>query len=427
MDGVERKTTIGEEKAGDYRTDCVRFPSIQAYRHIVDDVRKTARKMGLSDLPTITFKGTVKMHGANVGVGLTRDGRMWVQSRRRVISPMDDYVGVATHMKRHNTIVRGILERALKASRDEAVAAVMYGEWVGRGVQKGVALSEVDPIFVALKIKQVYSHGDDVVEVDDGDGGTRHSRLPHWLPEELLNSVHHPEARLYNKNEFPQYSVTIDFANPAGAQEQLDTITADVERCCPVGKFFGVEGTGEGVVWVSQPGSGFPGTYTFKVKGEKHAMVKSSRKQKTLTPVDMEQVAGATEFAEYAVTPARCEQGVDEVFTKEGVKPTRRGCGAFIKWMVGDVDKEEGDVAVRNNVNVGLAKKAVSTAARKWFFAYLEALSEADAIVGTGAGAGAGAGEGASAGVAVEGAGEDTAATEEAHTEPKPAVVTGGE
>ena len=133
-----------------------------------------------------------------------------------------------------------------------------------------------------------------------------------------------------------------------------------VEEECPVGKAFGNSGTGEGIVWKCDTEKG---TIRFKVKGEKH----SSSKVKTLAPVDTEKLNSVREFAEYAVTESRLEQGIEKVFTSINEEIDIKKLGNFLKWIANDVIKEELDTLKDNGLEPKDVTSAISNIARNWF------------------------------------------------------------
>ena len=139
---------------------------------------------------------------------------------------------------------------------------------------------------------------------------------------------------IYRIIDFPTYSIEIDFSNPNLSINTMTEITEEVEKECPVGKHFGNEGIGEGVVWSCSYFEG--GFLNFKVKGEKH----SSSKVKKLASVDTEKVANIQKFVDYAVTESRLNQAVEQVFTINSQTPDIKGMGDFIRWVVNDVVKE---------------------------------------------------------------------------------------
>lgn len=207
----------------------------------------------------------------------------------------------------------------------------MYGEWCGKAIQKGVGVSELDKMFVIFAVK-----ADDV-----------------WL--DVTPSIMY--ERIFHVKQFPHWTMEIDFNNPELSQTRLVELTNMVEDECPVAKHFGVSGVGEGIVW-STPDRRF----CFKVKGEKHSVTKV----KTLAEVDVEMVNGVAAFVDYAVTDARLQQGLD-VLRQRGIEIDQKATGEFLKWVVGDVIKEESDTLVGNGLDVKMVNKAISQKARIWF------------------------------------------------------------
>lgn len=74
---------------------------------------------------------------------------------------------------------------------------------------------------------------------------------------------------IYFVTQFETFEIEIDFNKPELAQERLIEITEQVEKECPVGKFFDVSGVGEGVVWDKIGAT--TSEFRFKVKGDAHA------------------------------------------------------------------------------------------------------------------------------------------------------------
>jgi hypothetical protein len=130
-----------------------------------------------------------------------------------------------------------------------------------------------------------------------------------------------------------------------------------------VAKAMGVDGIGEGVVWQCVSPDWESPDFAFKVKGEKH----SASKVKTLAAIDVELVASLREFAEKTVTENRCRQGIDKL--REAHHPLdRSSLGHFIKWVSGDVEKEESDTAKDSGIDMKKAAGEITKAARTWFF-----------------------------------------------------------
>ena len=68
----------------------LKFPSIEQFRKVVKDVNFKSEFQGVKEdgslimdptapRPTITFKGTVKIHGTNASVCWNKDSELWIQ------------------------------------------------------------------------------------------------------------------------------------------------------------------------------------------------------------------------------------------------------------------------------------------------------------------------------------------------------------
>ena len=156
--------------------------------------------------------------------------------------------------------------------------------------------------------------------------------------------------------------IDIDFNQPELSQNKLVEYTDAVEKECPVGKTFGISGTGEGIVWEHISNQ----RYIFKVKGEKH----QNSRVKTLTTVDTESIENINSFIEYAVTENRLKQGIDKM-RELGLPIEPKTTGDYLRWVYNDVVKEETDTMVANNIDPKKIGAAVSAKARMFWLNYL--------------------------------------------------------
>jgi hypothetical protein len=315
------------------------FSKIGQFRNVVKVVKDQCEHH-FKPLPVLEFKGTVKLHGTNAAVGLSKDGKFWTQSRSSIITPMKDNAGFSNYAYKHKAEFISILSKHL-GDNDRVI---MYGEWCGEGIQKGVGICEVSKRFVVFALKGLSAD-------EDSDKGT-------WLP--MVISLDMPLINLYFINNFQQYSIKIDFNYPEASTEELIALTIKVEDECPVSKRFGVEGIGEGIVWSC-------GDYRFKVKGEKHANSKVS----TLKPkvaIAPEVLKARKDFLEYAVTEARLNQGL------ENVELVDKSIGKFIGWISKDVWAEEKDVLEASGLTMKDVSGLIIKKSRSWFIDKLNAL-----------------------------------------------------
>lgn len=310
-----------------------KFGSIEQFRNVVKSVRLQHDYKGKDNLlnplylnttpyPTLKFEGTVKLHGTNGGIVLYKDGSIKYQSRERELSLGSDNMGFMTYMS-------GVdLYPLFEGIQFEDYIAI-YGEWCGRGIQKGVGISELDRMFV------IFSCRVDGELID-------------------LSGRDIKESRIYNISNFKKFEIDIDFNEPEMSQNKLIEWTLDVERECPVAKKFGVSGIGEGIVFrcVERP------ELVFKSKGEKH----SSSKVKKLNSVDTELLESMKEFVEYACTENRLKQGLEHVESID-IKNT----GDFVRWVCNDILKEESDTLVKNNIEWKKVAPMISKKASSYF------------------------------------------------------------
>jgi len=227
---------------------------------------------------------------------------------------------------------------------------VIYGEWAGGNIQKGVGICNVKKQFYPFLLKY-FKGGVEVERVTPygGDNG--------WLYNE--------EIGIFPITRFQTFSIDINFNHPGDFQNELARLTEEVEQECPVAKAFGFSGIGEGIVWTADWNGK---QYRFKVKGEKH----SSSKVKTLASVDTDKINSCKEFAEYAVTDSRFSQAIEKVFGEEPLDVKR--IGEVLKWMNSDIVKEEIDTLSNNGLEYKDVVKYVAEATKKRFFDLYNAL-----------------------------------------------------
>lgn len=193
------------------------FPKIPQFRNIKKDLQYLSEK---NPLPSFIFEGTIKLHGTNAAVGYDAEsGTIYCQSRRRIITPEEDNMGFAAWVMSEEALWKRYFQEVFYGE-----SALLFGEWCGEGIQKGVAISSIPKMFV---IFEGYCEG--------------------WESVRAYPEV--PLANTYNIYDFPLYTATIDADSPELATERLRSFTEKVEECCPVGEALaGTKGTGEGVV-----------------------------------------------------------------------------------------------------------------------------------------------------------------------------------
>ena len=350
------------------RTKVYSFPEIEQFRNVIQAVKYRAQIIGKDEngvaifdetlpLPTLKFKGTVKLHGTNFGVVLDNIDGFSTQSRENIITPMKDNAGSAAFAYSKKDIITGLITSLAEFNNVDLNnnTIVLYCEWVGKGVQAKVGISKIDKSMVIFSRAKV-------VPFDE-------TKESYWITTsingETLKSI---ENRIYNIDDYKTYEIDIDFNNPKESAEKLANIVTEIETECPVAKALGIEGTGEGVVlecitdgWTSK-------RFTFKCKGLEHSLKKTNKEK---VPIDVEKINSITEFINEYVSENRLLQGLDKL-AENNLKVEIKNIGFFLKWIYNDIIKEELDTIINNNLIPKDLSSPISNKARIWFIKKLD-------------------------------------------------------
>ena len=288
--------------------------------------------------PVVEYRAKVKLHGTNCAVQITPDG-IAAQSRTQMLTPDADHMGFAAWAYGN-----------LAYWRQLTPGLVVFGEWCGPGVAKGMAISQAkSKLFCVFAIQSA----DRMIYEPEAI----RALLPAGEPAELHVLPWEGDA------------FVIDF----GSRDALKAVAHDlnarvdeVEREDPWAKrVLGISGLGEGLVLYPTRIDGAPALdaariaqLMFKAKGEKHRTAGRSAVQ-----VDATAAASIAEFVAQMVTPARLEQGLAAVGGVRDAKKT----GAFITWIADDVKKESVAELEASGLTWSKVDSAVKAAARTWF------------------------------------------------------------
>ena len=333
------------------------YRSINQFRNTVKYVNQVSKITGTTP-PRIAFDITTKIHGTNGGIKIHGDGTVEAMSRKNLLVDGADNHGFAkfvetnkNHFQRYTPL-------------DKSDTTYIFGEWCGKGIQSGVAVSEVEKTFVMFESV-----------IEDVDGNIKPRPLREVYNELNAAPMHRPymeelnNDRIYFIWQFHNELITIDFADTLDVGNKLNymvDLVAKIEAECPVGKYFGIESTGEGIVVkpVSTPANFRFGDLCFKVKGKKH----SNSKVKTTASVDVEALASLHEFLDYAVTPNRVAQAVFELGVDVDSPSAQSRTGDVIKWVIVDVIKEESDTMEESGIDRKILGKNAPAVVRNHFF-----------------------------------------------------------
>ncbi len=334
-----------------------KFTHIEAFHAVV----KYARHVnGSPTVPAeyqlhapVTFRGTVKLHGTNAGVACLPEG-LFAQSRSRTLTVEDDNYGFAAFVARPEvTAALRTLEAEVRAETGQPpdTRLTFFGEWCGPGLQKGVALNR-------LPDKQLVLFA---VAVGEGEEARYLDALPRF-------GDRFAEVRIFSILDGPVWEEQVDFMRQetvAAFVEKATALTEQVEAKCPWGAKFGVEGVGEGIVWVPVgPQFGRTDLY-FKTKGEKH---RNTGGKGVRIPIDPKVLAGVAKFVDYAVTDNRLNQGL-EVLGEMGLPITMKSMGDYLRWVGNDVKRECAAELEASGLEWKKVAKSVNAKARSFFIA----------------------------------------------------------
>jgi len=321
-----------------------KFTSIEQFRHVVKNVREHFNRISSPHLiPTLTFIGTVKLHGTNAGVRRFH-GKFQPQSREQILDVTADNYNFAKFIATLNQDDLNHLFDQIGTEKDDDIT--IYGEWCGPGIQDTVAISQLPRrqwvIFAAKR------NGEYVSQMNKLDT----SRLE-------VNGV-------YTIHRINPFVVEVNFKTPEQSVAEFVKYTAQVEEECPWAKSFGISGLGEGIVWtcLERPTDS---DLWFKTKGTLH----SKSKVKTVAPVDVERVESIRACVELILPEGRLKQGLDVLLNQQKLEQTAQNFGVFMKWVAGDILKEESDTITENGFEWKEVVKEVNNKCREWYFSMM--------------------------------------------------------
>ena len=325
-----------------------KFSSIEQFSNVVKDVRQYAKKTQ-TPLPVVNFKGTTKLHGTNGCIAFIGD-KIQFQSRERILSYESDNAGFCFWgLQNEQNLLELRKHMGNEYNLDPKTNVYIYGEWCCGSIQKGVALNQIPEKKFAIF---------DIVSVTEDKEWEEDPAFINW--DEFISNMFVAENII-------SWEMQIDFNEPHLAQNKLLELTLEVEECCPVGRYFGVTGTGEGIVW-----TGFIDgrKLRFKTKGEKH----SASKVKTvreLTAAEIASKENAKEFVDYACSENRLRQGIDKL-NEMGLPVDIKSMGPYLKWIGNDILTECKDVIIESKIERKDVMPAIADKARNWFLTYLQ-------------------------------------------------------
>jgi hypothetical protein len=316
------------------------WPEIEGFQHVRKFVLNAPEE--LTKVRPDLYRAKVKLHGTNSAIKCHSNGTVVAQSRTTELTLENDNAGFARWVKNN--------ENFWNLKND----LVIYGEWVGPNVQKGVAVSQIPrksfAVFAARSLLDSEVLIFEPSELEKIVTGIPDTYVLPWVEPHLFFN--------WNSSEEVLKPVV----------DTINTHVTDIENCDPwVEKNFGIKGTGEGLVFYPinpevKNQSQFFEYFAFKAKGEKHRVVKSSG----AAQVNISTAAGAEEFANLVLTTARLEQGCGAV-NNGSLEHDKRLTGKFVTWVLGDVQKETTEELKASGLSWSDVQKTIADRARSWY------------------------------------------------------------
>ena len=233
---------------------------------------------------------------------------------------------------------------------------MVFGEWCGPGVEKGMAISEaagkVFAVFAVREGERVIYEPALLRDLVLGEGAPQDLFVLPWEGDEIV----------------------VDYGSPALLEAVATALSGRVEaveREDPwVKQTFGISGLGEGLVFYPvavddtaprvDPES--LAALMFKAKGLKHRTAGT----RTAVQVKAEVVGSVAEFVALMVGEARLQQGLAAVC---GGAFDAKHTGKFLAWVAADVRKESVAELEAASLTWAQVEKPVQMRAREWFLA----------------------------------------------------------
>jgi hypothetical protein len=356
------------------------WPEIEAFHNVRKYTAPDAHPEILNGNPVVSYRCKCKLHGTNAAVQVAADGTLTPQSRESLLSLEKDNAGFARWVAATDVMLPKLGAPHYWNNWDNARGHIIFGEWIGPGIQKGVAVSSIPQKTFAIFAARPLDDSDRIIvepeELRELVSGFKMPPGPEAFPIYVLPWYTRPVAHGTDTCVYAQ--VNVDWS---ASSEELTKITEEINKWVMeveandpwVEETFGIRGTGEGLVFY--PRSPEHLKYTdfanlcFKAKGEAHKNIKTAAPAQ----VSPEIAASVEAFAELVLTQARLEQGASKVALTPGIYDLKQ-TGKFVSWIIGDVEKETQDELAASGLTFKQVQKAISDKARAWYITKAKAL-----------------------------------------------------
>ncbi len=350
----------------------VKFDKIFQFRHLVETIKHLTRYKGMDENKNVIYddtpfpkevelNGNIKLHGENVSVRYDNRG-LRTQSKEVLLSNEKDLKYFNKMVMSNSNLWLNVIEKFRKRFNInfETHTLILYGEYVGLGVQKKVAISNLENksfFFISACISPIEREN-----MTEPPKGIRTWYDDLILPSADISHVWDSEfgniPNTYSINNYKKFKFTFDVNDSDNALSEINKLVDEVEKQCPVALSLGFDGLGEGIVWRTR----YKGVRLLcKSKGEKHS---SSRDRYVSKAADVESVKN---FIDITVTKSRLEQAMN--INLDGTeKNDGQILGKISPWIKKDILEEEADIMKASGLTIQMLSTPISKRVAKLYF-----------------------------------------------------------
>jgi len=322
-------------------------------------------KYSYKERPVLKAIATEKIHGTNMAVCYNADSGFYVQSRKNIITPLQDNNGCAFVAESKKDVWMHIINALAveyNVNLDTHILTI-YSEWCGGNIQRNSCVSGLDKraiMFQYFKVSPL---------VQDEENPEAAIWLETRTTQGSMGKVWEGNAdeNIFNVMDFEYHVIEVDFNKPEVAQNSMIKLLKQNELNSPTAKAFGIDkNILEGYVYTTM----FEGQrYVWKVKGEEHS--KSSGKVKTLKVIDEKEEQLKSHVAQKVVPGWRLMQMYQEIInsTYNGDEKllSMKDIGIMLKLVNQDIVKEELDVLTESGFEFKHISSYTSKIIKAWF------------------------------------------------------------
>ena len=314
----------------------ISFPKIRHFKDFISEIQYDNK-----DRQLISITGTIKLHGSHADIVSANHNKFYCQSRNRIITKENDNCGFASFIDERKKIIETLInDIRIKTNSKLEDKIFINGEICGGIIQKNIALQQLPKMFVIFNVK-INSK---------------------WVDDISIFNIEDDTNKIYSILRAPTYNLIIDTDNLYEANRNIDTITDNVDKCCPFAKTFNIIGIGEGIVWKCTDIKYQSSRYWFKSKGQTHTEYRKIVRDKNWLKEEDNNV----DFVNSVLTEARYNKGIDYL-KANGFDVIISNIKYFVIYLYEDILDECKNDIIENDLSKEKLKILISKSGFQWY------------------------------------------------------------